>query len=403
MISLGRIKYLATRAFDSPKEILPFLRDRIRRVIFSWNRFYVSSFDALIDEKGKIWHSAEEKEVTITPLEDDGDLFKASSGSYKPDDRFVAELNNCDLYGPGAIGLYNGKVILETCVPSKYNFLDRLDYLIGKSTTKFLIESLSNDKLEPEKEFDIVFPLIPFYGHNFYKWMVEYLPKLRMLEYYEKQTGEKLVILIPEDAPKFMIESLSLLGFENRIKEYDCRKAKARKVVFTQHRSHRSRTAERKFSHDEPSQEDCKWLVNKFKSEIDTDSLDRSNSQRIYISRQKAEKGRKVANYEELLDLLNSHNIESYIFEELSLEDQIKICSNADFIMSPHGAGLTHCIFSKKDAKVLELFPKGKSKSTYYILSEVMDLEYDGLVTKSTGDNNLIIDTDKLSSKLEKL
>ena len=43
--------------------------------------------------------------------------------------------------------------------------------------------------------------------------------------------------------------------------------------------------------------------------------------------------------------------------EEYSIVEQMRIMKDAEFIVSPHGAGLTNMIFARSGAKILELIP----------------------------------------------
>ncbi len=56
--------------------------------------------------------------------------------------------------------------------------------------------------------------------------------------------------------------------------------------------------------------------------------------------------------------VLEEYGFETIIPEELSIEDQIALFSQADIVVCPHGAGSTNSIFLKEGAAFIELFGK---------------------------------------------
>lgn len=94
---------------------------------------------------------------------------------------------------------------------------------------------------------------------------------------------------------------------------------------------------------------------------------------RIYISRRK---NRMVENETDVFGLLKNMGFEMIRCEDLSFEDQVKTFSNADVVVSPHGAGLTNLLFAKDNAKVLELRSPTYFGRCYYYLSRHLGFQY---------------------------
>ena len=93
--------------------------------------------------------------------------------------------------------------------------------------------------------------------------------------------------------------------------------------------------------------------------------------------------------------MLHRHGYEKYILSELSFEQQAELFAQADMIVAPHGAGLTNIMFAK-DCEIIEIFGS-KIKPTFYLQSQVLNLEYTALLQKAVGDN-IHVDTDVLST-----
>lgn len=75
---------------------------------------------------------------------------------------------------------------------------------------------------------------------------------------------------------------------------------------------------------------------------------------KIYISRD-GQVLRFVENEKEVVALLEKYGFKKVVMEKLSYEDQVSICHNAKYLISPHGAGLTNLIFLQENACVLEM------------------------------------------------
>ena len=126
---------------------------------------------------------------------------------------------------------------------------------------------------------------------------------------------------------------------------------------------------------------------------------DKSSPKRIYISREDATR-RRVHNFDEVHELLQSFGFAEYKLSDHSVREQVALFANADVIVSPHGAGLTNIIFSTS-ASIIELFGETK-KSTYYRLAEFMGHEYQPL-PNSEYKNDLIVDIRELEEKLNEV
>ncbi len=107
------------------------------------------------------------------------------------------------------------------------------------------------------------------------------------------------------------------------------------------------------------------------------------STERIFISRSKASKGRRIHNEEELMGKLRTLGFRSHILEALPLSEQISLFQRAEAVIAPHGAGLSHLLFANH-TRVLELFPGPYVLPHYYHLAKSLGHHYSYLTGPET-------------------
>ncbi len=103
---------------------------------------------------------------------------------------------------------------------------------------------------------------------------------------------------------------------------------------------------------------------------------DADRSEKVFISRKRAEK-RRIVNEEELHPILEKFGFQIICAEDLSFEEQVKICSRARYLVSNHGAGLTNALFMNEGANVLELRHQfDRNRNCFFVMSSALNLNY---------------------------
>jgi hypothetical protein len=222
------------------------------------------------------------------------------------------------------------------------------------------------------------------------------LIKLEGLEYYQEQTGIKPVLIIPSNLPKWKIESLRLLGYEpDDCIQWNRSRIKVKQLVVPSFRHGpnglMSATA-------------CRWLRQRMFSNLpDLGSQQLSFSSRIYISRPKTV-GRHIINEDEVMEALTPFGFVAYTLENLSFSDQVRLFSQAEVVVSPHGAGLTNIIFAE-NLIVVELFGSF-GIPTLFLISKALGFHYGCLMSDPHGRNQyskkfngIMVDIDKFQAQ----
>jgi hypothetical protein len=127
---------------------------------------------------------------------------------------------------------------------------------------------------------------------------------------------------------------------------------------------------------------------------------------RVYISRRAAQK-RRITNEPEVIAVLRGWGFDVVQAETLSLADQIRIASQARYLISNHGAGLTNMLFMRPGGHVFELRHRGdRINNCYFALASALELHYwyQTCASPSGGEDphtaDVVVDTDALETNL---
>jgi len=97
----------------------------------------------------------------------------------------------------------------------------------------------------------------------------------------------------------------------------------------------------------------------------------------IFISRKKAER-RQITNDAAVQKLLQDCGFQSYVLEEMSFEEQVRLFHSAKVVVAGHGAGLSNVLFSGQ-ISVLEL-ASITATPTFALLTQLLGQNYDYLL-----------------------
>jgi len=201
---------------------------------------------------------------------------------------------------------------------------------------------------------------------NYYHWVIECLPRIRLLEKYGDHTGQYPVLIIPRNPPDWLKESLNIVEYAGEITSIKESVISVDSLVVP--------------TFPDPTPIEYQWMRNRMLSNVPY--TETKFPERVYISREDAT-DRRVLNKKRLSRLLNAYDIHTYSLSSLSVREQIDLFSQAELVISPHGAGLTNILFADQ-AAVIEMFGQRK-RNMYDRMAEHLDHDYRMIQCKQSG------------------
>ncbi len=117
----------------------------------------------------------------------------------------------------------------------------------------------------------------------------------------------------------------------------------------------------------------CEFLRREFLSS--KERIQTLTNRKIYISRTKAGH-RQVENDDEIIRLLQQFDFQVVHLEDRPISEQAELMSQADVVVSPHGAGLGNIVFCQPGTRVIELFHHSAVNVMFWTIANAMELDY---------------------------
>lgn len=338
----------------------------LRRIFQKWTFSLISKFNLKIvtrkellanRTKDRVFQFADRETIILDKPSHSSDDIKAIAstiGTYILNESFVHEAADAELIGSIAVGFdREGSIISETITGNP----DCRKYIPAQT---LISQKLPNSGVS---HLDTVCSLVNW-NSGYFHWIADSLIRFEGLAHYEAQTGIKPTLIINPNPAKWKQESLRLLGYNpDDCIQWNGGRIKAKRLVVPSFR--------REYNIISPQA--CRWLRQRMSSNLPAVSSNLAFSPRIYISRPKTT-GRHVINEDDVLKLLTPLGFVAYTMEELSVADQVRLFSQAEFIVAPHGAGLTNIIFAQK-LSLIELFGSF-GNPCFFALAQALGFRY---------------------------
>ncbi len=397
---LGNI--LETRARNWVTEHVPRNRSRYRArgVVTPGNRESMNSdgaFTPVFDE------------VTLAPTP--REIYDKSSDFMRLDEYVDTESAARFHSVAGAWRVPEGRIY--TNQPSCYYVLDRDNRILTDISYRYqdALDRVPEEELrltakyfpEPERIGGAAANLVLGGGPaiNIYHWMIDALPRLRLIEEI-RPLSEIDAFLVQGTDSGFRLRSLELLGIDPaRVRFFD------RQLIHIQADELLSGSAPRgRVNIVTP-----RWAI-RFLRERYLKAIEPSQSEwpdKIYISRRDSSL-RGVENEEEVIAQLEERGYREILLSQYSFDDKIALFHNAREIVAMNGAGLGFLLFCQPDSRLLELHPAGYINYAMSNLATQVGMEYRYLIIgeADTGKSgydaqrqSLVVDPGALKEKMQ--
>lgn len=265
-------------------------------------------------------------------------------------ERYLATIARPTLHTvSGHIQLPTGEIILDTAwIPE--NIMGSQQYFLR----------LKNKSIVKQGRW---FSLILYWSDNYFHWFCDVLPRLY-------QVLDRLPLdvrfIVPDHLEDWKIKSLAAIGINrDRMVSYDGR------VPWTLEELYYAPPIAMTGDIDKES---MKWVQSRLLSCPNVD-IPTQYGPKIFLSRKKSLR-RRIVNEGALVQFLITKGFQVLYAEDHALEAQISIFTGAQFVIGPHGAGLTNVLYCKPGTKILEIFNSSIIRRCYWSLSTALDLKY---------------------------
>jgi hypothetical protein len=236
------------------------------------------------------------------------------------------------------------------------------------------------------------FSLISLWSSEYYHWFHDVLPRLYVAL---PLLPQNIKFLINDHPKEYQIKSLEAFGIthDRLVTQASRIYSKCERLWFASPLGHSG------FTSGKILQQVAEKIRLFFYA-----SLPETESKRLYISRQYAST-RRVVNENKLAPILKNFGIQLICAENQTFLQQVANFSAADFIVGPHGAGLTNTMFCPSGSHILEIVP-GSVPSCYFITCNEMCLHFERLlaspVTNAGANSDMRIEVDLFKKELSK-
>ena len=237
-------------------------------------------------------------------------------------------------------------------------------------------------------------------GHGYFHWLTDALPRLHILEQSRTQGLEGIDRFLINGGMPVISESLECLGISSD------------KLLFTDAKFHYEVKTLLAPSLSSISGNVPTWACHFLRDTFLKQRADVTPMPHLYISRSKANY-RNVINEDSVRSCLSEYGFTPVNLEDYDFKTQIAILSQAEFVVAPHGAGLTNLIWCNPNTKVLEFFSPSYVNVCFWAIANQLELQYCYLIgegerppeyqDRHNVHENILISTDKLERSLDLL
>jgi len=239
----------------------------------------------------------------------------------------------------------------------------------------------------------IAIGVTPEASGNYYHWLLDLVPRVLLLKHATKNFSNYDALLLNGSRANYERETLAAL------------RVPPEKIRFVDSRD-RFQLASAVF----PSMDInviAPWKVRGLRELASSGKPNQHRS--LFLSRAGAAV-RRIANENEILEILRERNFEIFEPENLSWREQADLFASASVIVAPHGAALANIVFCQPGTRVVEISTRAGYRDWYWQLAAVAGLSYEVLEAQPSGSSSgpnenadMIVSRENLVRLLESL
>jgi capsular polysaccharide biosynthesis protein len=299
---------------------------------------------------------------------------------------------------------YTGYCLDENMVlvkESHHDYPEQLPEYMGEVEAHYQIAA-ENPELLITLDDDNTYLLIHHPWFNYYHWLTEAIPRLWLV----KDSIHTMVLILPDffKSNEWMRSSLAPFTFKDIFYIPTGKELWVKNLCIPQIKPICA-------SYNRMVLKEMRDLYLHHVSEKKEHQINLGD--KLYISRQKAAI-RKFKNESDVEVVLKKYGFTILCCEDYSFLDQLSIFSNARYLVSIHGAGLTNMLFMKPQARALELHKKITNRNDhhsliYWYMASALDHDYYHQICLPVNNKanffkaDMIVDIDVLEENLQKM
>ena len=263
---------------------------------------------------------------------------------------FLTQIKDAKVLGSTSLIFKDNEAICHDLYNFKLDYTsEELHHIFNYSTSGISINLKNYSYLHIDEAAIFINALAPNYAH----WMTEILP--RIAAFCKNSKYKNIPLIINHGLHKNIILSLELIASGRNVIFLKTNESIDVKNLYVVSEAGYTSFEPRKNSIPQSSNgsfnlEALNHVRNFFKSKV---NRNKKWPKRIFLKRNSGY--RNLTNSKEIEMLLRQKGFVVYEFEKVSLEDQIGLFSNADYIVGPTGAHFANILFSKSKAHIVIL------------------------------------------------
>ncbi len=219
---------------------------------------------------------------------------------------------------------------------------------------------------------------------NFYHWIHEAIPRICLMIRNGFIKDSTQLLWLGKHRPRdYHLSTLKALGIKvDEIKYLEG-------IISIKNLVHSTMVMAESFS---PEQSKIVKFVADRIMENSYHKFDIKSNKRLLILRRNSNY-RSFAFEEQVDKLISRYSLTPVFLEEMNLPEQINILQTADYLVAPHGAGLTHLLWMKEGTRIIEFMPQDSIHPLYWYLSGISNMKYSMIPSRIITDmQRLVID-----------